>query len=291
MRILLLCPLLAACQSSIPCNQGGLPNLDPAPLLADVRVLASPEMNGRRPGTPGHQHAEDYIRSRFAGLGYQVLTQAVPQGGDNIIAYRGQPRIWLLAHYDHLGVGFPGADDNASGVAVLLALAARYQGDIAFIATDSEEEGLYGAKALLAAPPLPLPKLVINFDMVGHGPVLYAAGTHDNPGFKPLVLALAKDAPLCLRIGHDRREQQRGSAQMTDWRNASDHAPFRKAGIPYLYFGNDVHADYHQRSDVASHIRPDFLAGVAETALELLNRLDDKGLAPWQGNENGGKHE
>lgn len=284
----LLC--LAGCQQ-IPCGSSQPPSLPSAPLMADVRALTSDAMAGRKPGTPGHDQARDYLVARFGALGWQVLRQPVPEGGENLIAWRGQPKVWVMAHYDHLGPGYPGADDNASGVAVLLALAEHHPGSLALIATDNEERGLYGAKALLAMPPLALPQLVINLDMVGRGPVLYAAGTRDNPALKPLVAQVAKDAPLCLRPGHDSRQSQRGSALVTDWRNASDHAPFREADIPYLYLGNDTHGDWHNRTDRAERLRPAFLAAVAQTTLTLLSQLDDKGLSKWQAEPKGGDHD
>lgn len=274
--------LLAGCQSQ-PCRPLQ-PSLDPAPLMADVEALSAPSMAGRRPGTPGHQLAQQYIIAGFLRQGFWVKRQAIAEGGHNIIAWRGQPKLWVLAHYDHLGPGYPGADDNASGVAVLLALARALPArDIALIATDSEERGLFGAKALLAAPPLTLPKLVINLDMVGRGPVLFGAGTKDNPMLAPLVAAVAAKAPLCFKPGHDQRQQQQGSSLYTDWRQASDHAPFRQAHIPYLYLGNDTHSDWHNRTDTADRLNPVFLAGAAQTTLMLINLLDDNTLASWQG--------
>lgn len=86
--------------------------------------------------------------------------------------------IAVTAHYDHLGKQghkiFHGADDNASGVAVMLELASRLSQrcpaySYIFIATDAEEGGLYGSKAFIAAPPLALNNIVLNLnlDMLG----------------------------------------------------------------------------------------------------------------------------
>lgn len=86
----------------------------------------------------------------------------------------------LTAHYDHLGVRdglvYPGADDDASGVAAMLAAAdyfARHQPrrSIFFVAFDGEEEGLQGSRYFVAHPPVELSSLAleINLDMVGRG--------------------------------------------------------------------------------------------------------------------------
>ncbi|WP_447974387.1 M28 family metallopeptidase [Nitrospira sp. Kam-Ns4a] len=102
-------------------------------LRAHVRYLASPELAGRKPGTPGNRAAAAYLAARFRELALQPLPSLGGYGqrisealGDNLIGVRpasgaGTGR-WLLlgAHYDHLGGAYLGADDNASAVAILL---------------------------------------------------------------------------------------------------------------------------------------------------------------------------
>ncbi len=102
-----------------------------------------------------------------------------------------EPRVMLLAHYDHVGLEwdgtpFPGAFDNASGVALVLSLAENFvrdgvKTDVAFLLTDAEEVNLSGAAAFAEAPPFPLDGVnAINLDMVGgKGPTtpsLYSNG-------------------------------------------------------------------------------------------------------------------
>ena len=72
-------------------------------------------------------------------------------------------------------------------------------------------------------------------------------------------------------LGHDGRGRV-GAAQRSeqvDWSNASDHGPFRRAGIPFMYFGVDVHPDYHTPDDDWQRIKPEFfraaLAHIGET--------------------------
>ena len=118
--------------------------LDPAALRGDtesarrlrmhVEWLAAPERDGRRPGTAGNRQAADYIEWSFRESGLEPLPSLSgyrqpisPNLGDNIMAVRSHtdaasPARWIIigAHYDHLGGGFLGADNNASAVAILL---------------------------------------------------------------------------------------------------------------------------------------------------------------------------
>lgn len=108
-------------------------------LRAHVEVLAHPELNGRKPGTAGNRRAAEYIRGQLQEAGLSPLpslggyAQSLPRDlGDNLLGARpttatGLHGRWILigAHFDHLGGTYLGADDNASGVAILLELAKR----------------------------------------------------------------------------------------------------------------------------------------------------------------------
>jgi len=59
-----------------------------------------------------------------------------------------------------------------------------------------------------------------------------------------------------------------------DWTESSDHAPFHKNGIPFLYFGVEDHEDYHQPSDTFEHINQDFFIRVSEMILQTVLLLD-----------------
>ncbi len=113
-------------------------------LMRDVQTLASPEFEGRRTGTPGNGKARAWIVERFreAGLAplsadfqmsFQFTLNSATTTGVNVIGLcKGSGAadtgvMVITAHYDHLGVikdqTYPGADDNASGVATILGLA------------------------------------------------------------------------------------------------------------------------------------------------------------------------
>lgn len=130
-------------------------------LKAHVDYLASPALQGRKPGTPGHRQAAQYIADAFDRLGLEPLSslngyrQSVsPQLGDNLIGLR-RPSgdalsQWILigAHYDHLGGNYLGADDNASAVAILFETARTLpplrHHPILFVAFTTEEAPYIG---------------------------------------------------------------------------------------------------------------------------------------------------
>ena len=71
-----------------------------------------------------------------------------------------------------------------------------------------------------------------------------------------------------MRFGHDT------GGGSNDWTGQSDHGAFHDAGIPFVYFGVEDHADYHQPTDTADKIRPAFLGGVAAVVVRALEALD-----------------
>ena len=264
----------------------------------DLQQLSADDMQGRYPGTPGHQKAQQFIIQRFNELklepvlpGYRQTFQ-FPTGffsqspGVNLVARRTgctypQSYIVVTAHYDHLAMAgsrvFNGADDNASGVAGLLYLAGKLSQhcpaySYLFIATDAEEHGLDGAKAWVEQSPVPLAQqlLNINLDMISRGEKrqrLYLAGRRSLPALTSLPTRQHDKVKLVL--GHDGRSRVGAlsqSAGQVDWSNASDHAEFRRAGLPYMYFGVDVHRHYHTVDDDWQQISPEFF----RSALQLI---------------------
>lgn len=274
--------------------------LDAARLLEDLRVLSADAMEGRGAGTKGGATARAYVARRFADAGLRPLGSTFEQPfelparaggaktGVNLVGHvvgRSHPERFIVvtAHYDHLGVRdgvvYNGADDNASGVAVLLQLAARFGGarrpenSIVFAALDAEEVGLVGAHALVKR--LREEKravaLNVNLDMVSRSArgELHAAGTHHTPSLRPALERVAARAPVKLLLGHDRPEQGRD-----DWTNQSDQFAFHRAGIPFVYFGVEDHADYHKPTDDFGAVTPDFFLRAAETILDAVETLD-----------------
>lgn len=272
-------------------------------LLADIQHLADDRMAGRKTSDAGAELARQYIQQRFAELDLTALQPdfrhlfqygslfAGKQGINLIAELKGclYPNAYIVmtAHYDHLGVIagkiYNGADDNASGVAAMLALAELLktqscpQYSYLFVATDAEEAGLYGAKAFVASPPIPLDSVVLNLnlDMLSRGErfnKLYLYGAFSLPGITDYLNA--QDFPLHLQL-RKRSKGLRGQNQH-DWGNASDHAPFRKAGIPFLFFGVDTHRHYHTPQDDWQKINPDYLQRVFDSLSKVTLWLDQQ---------------
>ncbi len=317
-QLLLALVLTSSCGAASPAQQppkavgpkaeaatpaGPQKKIDAARLLEDVRALSADSMEGRGAGTKGGELARAYVVRRLTEAGLAPLWSSFEQPfelpskgkGVNLVGYvKGtkypERLIVVTAHYDHLGVRngqvYNGADDNASGVAVLLQLAAHYAGaarpehTLVFAALDAEELGLVGARALVRQ--LKAEKrdvaLDVNLDMVGHSErgELYAAGTFHTPALRPALERVAAAAPVKLLLGHDRPEQGHD-----DWTNQSDQFAFHKAGVPFVYFGVEDHKDYHKPTDDFDTLTRDFFVGAAETVLDAVSALDaDLAAAP-----------
>lgn len=268
-------------------------------MLATIRALTAPGMDGRATGTPGNAQARAWIEARFTAIGappasgsqyaqrFTFTTSAgqVMHGVNLVASCKGTqadaPAIVVSAHYDHLGMRhgrtYPGADDNASGVAMLLAVAERcvatpFAHPVMLAAFDAEELGLRGAQAFVAHPPVPIARLAlnVNFDMVGRNDrhEIYVAGPGRWPLLLPVLTAATQRAPIAVKFGHDT------GGGHEDWTQQSDHGAFHGAGIPFVYFGVEDHADYHQPTDTPDKISADFLDGVAAVVLSSLTALD-----------------
>ncbi len=294
-------PAVAAGQTAAPAAPSAAPAAteDGTALMASIAALTAPGMDGRATGTAGGRKAQAWIEEQLTALGVRPATAAgfampfqftnkagVAVSGTNLVARcegrrPGLPAIVVSAHYDHLGVRsgqtYHGADDNASGVALLLHVAARcaatpYEHPLLLAFFDAEEMGLQGAHAFVRTPPVAADQLAldVNFDMVSRsaGREIFVAGPGRWPRLKPVLDAAMAGAPITVRFGHDT-----GGGQ-NDWTTQSDHGAFHAAGIPFVYFGVEDHADYHQPTDTADKIAPDFLGGVATVVLRALEALD-----------------
>lgn len=274
----------------------------PAPgsrLLEDVRTLSSDAMQGRAIESEGSASARAYIlqRMRQAGLKpvggrfehpFTGMVRGAPRKGVNLLAQapgrsRSDRVLVISAHYDHLGIHegkiHNGADDNASGVAALLAIAEDMQRrppqhTVIFAFFDGEEGGMAGARAFVKGPPVPLERVALNMnlDMVARGDKgeLYAAGASHYPFLRPLLEGLARRASVTLKLGHD-APPWRGQ---DDWTTQSDHFAFHQAKVPFVYFGVEDHPDYHQPTDDFERIPQDFFRRSAQTLIAAARAFD-----------------
>jgi Zn-dependent M28 family amino/carboxypeptidase len=285
--------LLMSCQTVKSSNNTKTAEL----LLNDVKTLSSDAYQGRKTGTKGAELARAYIKSRLKKLGlaaypstpdYEQSFTAVEQSGKqvsgkNVIAYipgKTDEVIVLSAHYDHLGIVnnevYNGADDNASGVAGLLKIAAHYKKSqpsktLIFAFFDAGELDWQGSKAFVAKPPVSLDKIIMNFnlDMISRNEKgqLYASGTYKYPQLKPYLTHSYPDVKIVL--GHDNP-----SLSVDDWTNQSDQGAFNAKNIPFLYFGVEDHPDYHKATDKFENINQTFFVNASGAILEMIDNFD-----------------
>lgn len=262
-------------------------------LMEIVSVLAHDSMAGREAGSEQNAAAARWLADALgtAGIppaGDDYLAPFTWEGGEgtNVLARidgtLGTSLIVLSAHFDHVGVQqgriYNGADDNASGTAAVLEIARLLiadppRSDVLIALLDAEESGLQGARALVAAPPMPFPPatLNINLDMVSRSDgLLWAAGSYHTPALRPILERVAERAPTRVRLGHDRP----GAPEGDDWTNSSDHGPFHDAGLPFVYFGVEDHADYHSPTDDVERIVPAEFEAAVLTIYSAVRALD-----------------
>lgn len=273
-----------------------LDRLDTEFMLEDLRKLSHDAAEGRRSGTRGAEAARRFIIKQLEDMKAKNLqddyrhpfsfknSQGDTIQGENIVAYiKGEEEtaFVITAHYDHLGVRdsvvYNGADDNASGVAAMLAMVEYFKSHkprhtMVFVALDGEEMGLQGAKAFVNDMTVPqeMLKLNINMDMISMNDKneLYVVGTSHYPQLKPIVEQV-NALPLQLKFGHDTPDLGKD-----DWTNASDHAAFHKKGIPFLYFGVEDHAHYHKPTDDFENVKEEFYIRAAHAILDCILALD-----------------
>lgn len=295
MKLYLLLPLAL----SLGCNAVKTSNqpLYADQLLKDVKTLSSDTYEGRKTGTKGGELAKNYIGKRFKEIGLKSfpLLNSYQQAftfpgiddpkinGKNVIGYipgRSASIIVISAHYDHLGVIngkiFNGADDNASGVAGLLKIAAHYAKNkpnytLIFAAFDAEEFGRKGSAYFVNHLPVDIKriKLNLNLDMISHNDKgeLYATGTYKYPQLKNYITTTVPD--LKIMFGHDNPR-----LGIDDWTDQSDQSAFNEKNIPFIYFGIEDHKDYHKDSDKFENINQSFFINAANAILEITDRID-----------------
>ena len=289
---------LAACAAETPAVSH---EMDRAQLLEDMRVLAADEMQGRQAGTPGAAMARDYIAGRYEEIGLAAIGESyeqpfrfTPRGEEeeieaiNMIARiegtgDSDHVMVVSAHYDHEGARdgqiWNGADDNASGVAAMFAVAEAFiaqppEHDVIFAALDAEEMGLTGARYFVANPPVPQETIAfnLNLDMVAYSDegILWAVGTYHYPSLVPLVETVAARSAVQLPMGFDEPTEERGG----DWTMLTDSGAFHAAGIPFIYLGVDFHPHYHQPTDTYENMTLDFFQDASETIVDFAQEAD-----------------
>lgn len=220
----------------------------------------------------------------------QVTLEETRQPTENVVGILpgADPRmkdehIVIGAHYDHVGFGYfgtrhsnaegqihYGADDNASGTAVLLQLAEQLSRSqprpartIVFAAFSAEELGLHGSRHYVNHPPLPLAsaKSMLNLDMVGRlrERRLTVFGTRSANEFSAIVKNLAREHGL--------------EINQSDGIGQSDHMSFYNKKIPVLHFFTGLHPDYHGPGDSWEKLNIEGMAKVGDLVAATVRHI------------------
>ena len=287
------------------------PVVPPVLPLDDIKFLSDDRLGGRLTGSPGADTAAAYLARRFEAVGLQsaaggwfqtftIARDAPVAQHAHVAGLKGSNVIGLLpgrdpilrneavivgAHYDHLGLGgfgsldpdstgrvHNGADDNASGTAMLISIAERLAAErpartIVFIAFSGEELGLLGSAYYVNHPiyPLSTTMAMINLDMVGRlrQKRLIVYGSRTATEFPALLDSLNWHAGLDLHAHGDGY-------------GPSDQSSFYAAGRPVLHFFTDLHEDYHRTTDDWQKINVDGFEQVARFVTGLVTALADR---------------
>jgi alkaline phosphatase isozyme conversion protein len=213
-------------------------------------VALSEDIGARPPGSPGEAEATQYVQAAFEALGYETQLQPfsfTTEDEDtldsaNVIAVKigSSPReIIVGAHYDSGDEG-EGADDNASGVAVMLEVAEKIKDvetpyTIRFIAFGAEENDLDGSRYYvdqMSASEIQNTVGMINLDSLIAGDIAYVYGDAGAGSLRDWILAQARGAGFDLEA---RTAQELDNLDGTPC-DCADYGPFQAAGIPFAYF-------------------------------------------------------
>ncbi len=271
--------------------------LDTTQLQQDLQQLSSDEFMGRNPSNAAIGLTYELIKKRLRQAGVDSFAIGFEQSFNlssssrknflGVIKGTVLPNDFIVisAHFDHLGKTaagvFHGADDNASGVAAVLAMAKYFKQhppkhSIIFALWDAEEVGLKGSEFFVNNLPATLNlnqiKFNLNLDMIARSDnnKLWASGLSHYPNYKYLVDSLKEGTTTQLGSGFDK------SSDPQDWTYLSDHGSFHRKGIAFVYLGVEDHADYHKVTDTFGRINLQKYFENANIAANMLALLDRK---------------
>ena len=233
-----------------------------------VTYIASDECGGRKTASPGIYRAQQYVTEKLRDAGLDPRYQEFRMRGvkcRNIVAsVQGYSNQYIVvgAHLDHIGTQrrrvMNGADDNASGSAMALAMAIALhkqqstslvplRHSVVFVWFTGEEHGFWGSEYFVKNPLAPvhgelktgisLPIFMLNLDMVGR-----LSGGYSDMGYPP-----TDPLPVVEILEHLYTRYDFGKKIVFLGEGAnSDHYPFHQQGIPYVFLHTGLHADYHQ---------------------------------------------
>ncbi len=268
--------------------QKGLDAMSETEARAQMKFLASDEMQGRFTGTPFAKISAEYIASELKELGFspEIMDFKGVSFGEEGVDYKNRKNkkevdmrnvlatikgkdttrsVILGAHYDHLGLDslgnvFNGADDNASGVVVVLQVARALKAagetpdvNIVLAFWDGEETGLNGSKYYVEQLEDTMAvKAYVNLDMVGRN------DTPDKP--QRISFIYTEDDVFLTEHFSEVMEDYKFEDLAPDYRpvsdkmRGSDNAYFNQNGVPIVFWHTGAHPDYHKITDTADKL-------------------------------------
>lgn len=268
-------------------------------LRGHIEALCSEEWAGRKAGSEGGAMAQSYIAGELEALHLSTFERAeyfhpfsVALHDDvfrNVVARiegtNPDQYIVIGAHYDHLGTDrkgaiYRGADDNASGVAVLLEVArlmaesgTKPSCTLIFATFDAEELGLYGSQDLAQRFPEGSVKAMVNMDMVGRlgEGALVVEGVGTLVGAEEIVTSASSTLQLTIKAKPFERTPL----------VATDTDAFAKRGFATLSLTTGLHDDYHKTTDTPEKIDFEGLEQITLFAYDLVRAIDsNRNVAP-----------
>ena len=233
--------------------------------MTAVYVGAQFKRLGLKPGGDSNSYIQRYPLAKAPVAGNGAASTPSESAPNSVGILRGtdpvlrDEYIVVSAHMDHVGTSatspkdsiWNGADDDASGTAGVLALAEAFsqaptKRSIIFLTVSGEEHGLWGSRWFADNPPVPISKIVANFnlDMIGRNwkdSIVVVGMEHSDLG-KTLMKVSALHPELGITPMPDPWPQE-------NFFGRSDHFNFARRGVPAIFFFNGVHEDYHRPSD------------------------------------------
>ncbi len=255
-------------------------SFDSSRAYADVQTQVA--FGPRIPGAEGHAQIREWMRAELEAAGWVVEVQQTERMGHpiyNIIAKRNAepPQIILGAHYDTRMIAdndpdpakraepVPGANDGASGVAVLLELARSLPNDtvpVWLVFFDAEDNGriegwnwILGSRAFAEEIPVQ-PQAVIIVDMIGDADLNIYLERNSNVAIRTEIWSTAK------KLGYGKQFINEEKYSMED-----DHTPFLEAGIPAVDLIDFDYPYWHTIQDTPDKVSAESLQAVGDTLL------------------------
>jgi hypothetical protein len=274
----------------IPAMTPALGAADGARLLDDVVALAG-RIGPRKTGTDADRRAVDYVRGQMEKAGLEVTLQEVARleepdgeravGSWNVLGRlpgASQDTILVSAHHDTRGAGVPGANDDASGLAVLLetarlASARARRHTLLFASFCAEEEGLLGSLSFARQAGQPPPRAAIALELLGRGELVVAPAPKPPPAWaQRLLLRAARESGVTTAAA---RPIYTLVPRFLPLPFSADHATFLERGIPaFLLLGTFPDWAYHTQEDGVLGVRREALVRAATLLDRMLRDLD-----------------